>query len=47
MGVKVGGLLVLTAGYQYAWNAKQTWKSQDLAERQRFGQSHGEVLRMT
>ena len=47
MGVKVGGLLVLTAGYQYASNAKQTWRSQDLAGRQLFGQSHGEVLRMT
>ena len=37
MGVKVGGLPVLTAGYQYASNAKQTWKSQDLAGRQLFG----------
>ena len=47
MGVKVGGLPVLTAGYQYASNANPTWTSQDLAGRQLFGQSHDEVLRMT
>ena len=47
MGAKVGGLLVRTAGYQYALNANQTWKNQDLAGRQLFGQSHGEVLRTT